>query len=541
MRKVQYCALRIFSFLSRPTRIYQYYFMNYPIGIQSFSKIRESGYLYIDKTKYIPLLLKSSQYVFLSRPRRFGKSLLVSMLESFFKGERKLFDGLAIDSLMPEPWECHPVIHLDFSGEDYNNPEVLEMKLSSFLDRSESSLELQSANKTLSERFRAIVRTLHQSSGSRVVVLIDEYDNPITSAIGNPELQERFRSILYGFYASLKSLDEHLHFCMLTGVTKYGHLSVFSGLNNLLDISLQNEFAGICGITEEELHTLEPGIRCLAAEDNMSVEQAFGLLKEWYDGYHFSKSLIDVYNPFSVMNAVARREVSDYWFQTGTPTILIKTLQSNSPGIEKLNGLKASADMLGNISALNINPVALFYQTGYLTIKDYDKASRLYILGYPNKEVESGLMDNVLNAYGHISDSRVLISDLKSFLEEGKTADFVETLKTFFANIPYDLRRNVEKYENYYHTIFYVLLRLLGMDIDAEYHTSEGSIDIVIKTRLYIYIIELKINGTAEDAMYQIQERDYVAPFARDARKVIKLGIGFAEHTHTIDSYVIEE
>lgn len=372
-------------------------------------------------------------------------------------------------------------------------------------------------------------------------MLIDEYDNPITSAIGNAELQERFRSILYGFYASLKSLDEHLHFCMLTGVTKYGHLSVFSGLNNLLDISLQNEFAGICGITEDELHTLEPGVRSLATEENISVEQAFGLLKEWYDGYHFSKSLVDVYNPLSVMNALARRDVADYWFQTGTPTILIKTLQSHSLGIEKLNGMKASADMLGNISALNINPVALFYQTGYLTIRDYDKASRLYVLGYPNKEVESGLMDNVLNAYGHISDSRVLVSDLKSFLEKGETVKFIETLKTFFANIPYDLRRNVEKYENYYHTVFYVLLRLLGMDVDAEHHTSEGSIDIVIKTKDYIYIIELKINGSADDAINQINERSCAAPFEEDNRQVIKLGIGFAEHTHTIDSYIIEE
>lgn len=515
--------------------------MNYPIGIQSFSKIRESGYLYIDKTNYIPLLLKSSQYVFLSRPRRFGKSLLVSMLESFFKGERNLFNGLAVEKLMPEPWECHPVIHLDLSGEDYKDVKVLEMKLSSFLDRFESKLKLQSANKTISERFRAIVRTLHETTDSRVVVLIDEYDNPITSAIGNPELQERFRSILYGFYSSLKSMDEHLHFCMLTGVTKYGHLSVFSGLNNLLDISLLNEFAGICGITEEELRSLNQGVQFFADEEGLSLDVAFGLLKEWYDGYHFSKSLLDVYNPFSVMNALARREVADYWFQTGTPTILIKTLQKQSLDIEKLNGLKASADMLGNISALSISPVALFYQTGYLTIKSYDKSSRLYVLGYPNKEVESGLMDNILNAYGHVHDSRVLVSDLKSFLEGGETVKFVETLKTFFANIPFDLRRNVEKYENYYHTVFYVLLRLLGLDVDAEYHTSEGSIDIVIKTAEYIYVIELKINGSATDAMSQINSRSYAAPFSKDARKVIKLGIGFAERTHTVDSYIVED
>lgn len=516
--------------------------INYPIGIQTFNKIRQGGYLYIDKTSYIPSLLKSSQYVFLSRPRRFGKSLLISMLESFFKGERELFDGLAIDKLMPEPWESHPVIHLDLSGEDYNDGNVLEMKLNSFLERYESQLELQQANTTISDRFRNIVRTLHETTGSRVVVLIDKYDNPITSAIGKPELQERFRDILYGFYSSLKSIDAHIHFCMLTGVTKYGHLSVFSGLNNLLDISLTDEFAGICGITEDELHSdLDKGVRELATEEEIDVVQAYAYLKEWYDGYHFSKSLLDVYNPFSLMNALARKEVSDYWFQTGAPTILIKLMQNQSMDIAKLNEAKASSDMLGNISTFNINPTALFYQTGYLTIKEYERSSRLFRLGYPNKEVESSLMNSILNAYTHRADSMVLMAELREYLENGQTEFFVKTLKTFFANIPFDLRRNIERYENYYHTIFYVLLRLLGMDVDAEYHTSEGSIDIVIKTSAYIYLIELKINGTAEDAIRQINERQYSAPFASDSRKLIKLGIGFAENTHTIDSYIIED
>lgn len=515
--------------------------MKYPIGIQTFSKIRQDGYLYIDKTSYIPHLLRNSQYIFLSRPRRFGKSLLISMLESFFRGERELFKGLAIDSLMPQSWEKHPVIHFDFSGEDYKDSSVLEMKLNSFLDGYESRLGLRHSAATFSDRFRNIVRTLHETTNSRVVVLIDEYDNPITSAIGNAELQERFRALLYGFYSSLKSLDGHLHFCMLTGVTKYGHLSVFSGLNNLLDISFLNEFAGICGITEEEIHSLSHDVKSLADEEGVSLEKAFDLLKEWYDGYHFSKSLLDVYSPFSVMNALAHREIADYWYQTGTPTILIKALQEHSYEVEKLNGAKATSEMLGNISAFKINPVALFFQTGYLTIRDYDKTSRLYVLGYPNKEVESGLMDNLLNAYGHISDSRVLVTDLKSYLEEAKTVKFVETLKTFFANIPFDLRRKVEKYENYYHTIFYVLLRLLGMDVDAEYHTSEGSIDIVIKTDRYIYIIELKINGTATDAMNQINDRSYATPFSTDSRRLIKLGIGFAQKTHTVDSYIIED
>lgn len=463
------------------------------------------------------------------------------MLESFFKGERDLFSGLDIDRLMPGPWETHPVIHLDLSGENYKDESVLEMKLNSFLERHESHLDIHHSDTTISDRFRNIVRTLHESTGRRVVVLIDEYDNPLTSTIGNPVIHERLRSTLYGFYSSLKSIDAHLHFCMLTGVTKYGHLSVFSGLNNLLDITFLNEFAGICGVTEEELHTqLSEGVDRLAVAEGINTDQAYNLLKKWYDGYHFSKSLLDVYNPFSLMNALARMEVSDYWFQTGTPTILVKLLQSQSMDISRLNGAKASSEMLGNISKLNINAVALFYQTGYLTIKDYDRSSRLFRLGYPNKEVESGLMLSIMNAYGQINDSAVLIAELKEYLENGESEEFVRSLKTFFANIPFDLRRNIEKFENYYHTIFYVLLRLLGMDVDAEYHTSEGSIDIVIKTIRYIYIIELKINGTATDAITQINDRAYATPFCSDHRKMIKIDIGFAEKSHTIDSYIID-
>ncbi len=516
--------------------------LNYPIGLQSFSEIRQGGYVYIDKTQYIVSILQNGKYKFLSRPRRFGKSLLVSMLESFFKGERYLFKGLAVDFLIPEEWEKHPVIHLDFSGEGYSTLEVLENKLDSSLEKYETELGLPHTDYTFSERFRRIVRELHKKFGKRVVVLIDEYDNPITSSIGDSKLQEIIRITLYGFYSSLKSLDDHIHFCLLTGVTKYGHLSVFSGLNNLMDISYMNEFAGICGITEDEIHVnLDNGVKNLASEEGINTEEAYSLLKEWYDGYHFSKSMIDVYNPFSLINALARNEVSDYWYRTGTPTILIRTLQEQSFDISQLNGARASEDMLSNVSALNFNPLALFYQTGYLTIKDYDKKSRLFTLGYPNKEIESGLMDSVLNDWAKITDSKVFVSDLCELLERGKTEEFIKRLKSFFADIPYDLRRNVDHYENYYHTIFYVLLRLIGMDADAEYHTSEGSIDVVIKTANYIYIIELKINGTASYAMNQINGNHYHIPFTSDKRKLIKVGIGFAEVTHTIDSYLIEE
>lgn len=516
--------------------------VNYPIGLQSFSEIRTGGYVYVDKTQYIIPLMRNGKYKFLSRPRRFGKSLLISMLEAFFKGERELFAGLAISKLMPNQWEEHPVVHLDFSGEDYSDEGVLESKLHSNLKRYEEPLGLASAgDSTFSERFRRVVTALHETYARKVVVLIDEYDNPITSAIGSPQLQERFRNALYGFYSSLKSLDDHLHFCLLTGVTKYGHLSVFNGLNNLMDISSMNEFAGICGITSEEMHTaLRPGVQRFAEDAGIDTEQVYAMLKDWYDGYHFSKNMVDVFNPYSVMNALARGEMMNYWYQTGAPAVLVKSIMNDSFDISKLNGALASEDMLNDISAMSVNPIALCYQTGYLTLKAYDPRLRAYTLGYPNKEVESGLMRSFLNELAVKCDSKAIVFELKQQIESGNVESFVSTLKTFFAKIPYDLRRNVERYENYYHSILYVLLRLIGMDVEAEYHTSEGSIDVVMKTAEYIYIIELKINGTATDAIRQINERNYSQPFLSDTRCIIKLGIGFAESSHTIDSYLIE-
>lgn len=513
----------------------------YPIGVQSFEKIRTNGYIYVDKTSYIPLLLRTSPYIFLSRPRRFGKSLLVSMLESFFRGDRCLFKGLAVDSLIPEEWEAHPVIHLDFSGEGYSDLSVVEKKLSTNLERYEAELDLEPGDYTYSERLRRIVWEYRDRGGNSVVILIDEYDNPITSAIGNTKLQEQIRVILYGFYSSLKTLDKHIHFCLLTGVTRYGQLSIFSGLNNLLDISFMNDFAGICGITVEEIYRfLNEGMSQLAVEECIGLEESYGLVKEWYDGYHFSKSMVDVYNPFSLMSALARKEISDYWYRTGTPSIIIRSLKEQSFDISKLNGARATEDMLGNVYSDGINPLSLFYQSGYLTIKDYDKRTRLFTVGYPNREIESGLMSSILNVWSKNPNSRVLISDLTRMLEEGNVKDFILRLQSFFAGIPYDLRRNIERYENYYHTIFYVLLRLIGTDVKAEYHTSEGSIDVLIKTSDYLYIIEIKINGTAEDAINQINEKRYYTQFSLDGRKLIKVGLGFAERTNTIDSYLIE-
>lgn len=514
----------------------------YPIGTQSFGIIRKNNLLYVDKTAYIPRLLSTSRFIFLSRPRRFGKSLLISTLEAYFSNRRELFKGLAIDSLKPGPWEEHVVLHFEFSGRDYNSPDVVLDQLNGSLEIMEKNLEIQPTSNNPAGRFDRIVRTACERSGRGVVILIDEYDNPITSAIGNPDLQEELRRILYGFYSSFKSLDPYIHFCMLTGVTKYGKMSIFSGLNNLKDISFLDDYAGICGITEAELHeNFHPEVEAFAKSMDMSVDKAYAELKHFYDGYHFSGSLIDVYNPFSILNALFDKDFGKYWFATGTPTMLIKALEQVDFDVEKLNGVRTSVDRLGNISNMDLNPVPLFYQTGYLTLKSYDRPNRLCTLGFPNYEVESAFMDNILTIYTKAPETDIFVLDLKNDLEAGDVKDFVSRLNGFLSGIPFDLRKNVGKYENYYHSIFYAIAYLIGVDVAAEYHTAQGSIDLVMRTRDYIYIMELKINGTAEDALAQILEKNYASPFASDPRKILLIGLGFSQKTNTIVSEKVEE
>lgn len=367
--------------------------IKYPIGRQDFKTLRKDGCLYVDKTKYISRLVSYDKYVFLSRPRRFGKSLLVTTIESFFLGQREYFVGLDIDRLIPEEWGEFPVVHLDFSAHNYNSVEVVRNAIDSALSRYEKSLDLTDIPKEFSNRFENIIMEMNRVTGRGVVVLVDEYDNPITSAIGNSTLQEEIRNILHSFYSVLKRLDRYLRFCMLTGVTKYGKMSVFSGLNNLRDISSMDEYAGICGVTEQELReNFDSGVAGLAEKYNISIEETYQLLKSNYDGYHFSESMLDIYNPYSIINALANSKVDNYWFETGTPTLLIKLLETNDIDLETINGAESTMANLGNISTFDVNPLALFYQTGYLTLKAYDREENLYLLGFPNKEVESSFM-----------------------------------------------------------------------------------------------------------------------------------------------------
>ncbi len=515
--------------------------LDYPVSTANFERIRTEGFIYVDKTQYIYSLVSKSGFYFLSRPRRFGKSLLLSTIESYFLGKKELFKGLAIDNLKSGEWLSYPVLHLDLSGKAYVDKNSLTSLLDMHLQAWETEYGIGNPRQAVDERFNVVIETVAAKSGKKIVVLVDEYDSPLSDSIGNEELQELFRDQLHGFYSVLKKTEKHIQFCMLTGVTKFGKVSVFSGLNNLRDISLENKYAAICGITEDELHRyFIAGIEDLADAEGWNVEETLDRLKFNYDGYHFSKSLLDVYNPYSVMNALAKEEIADYWCASGMPTLLSKSLRNIDYNLERLNGIMVSNQMLGNLSVYQTEPVALFYQTGYLTIKSYDRSTNLFTLGYPNREVERGILGDILKLYvPDYGDVNVAITLMRESLKRGEPDKFIDQLKAFLAGIPSKLRTRIAQYENYYHTIFYCIASLIGLDVSVEYNTSEGFIDLLIRTSRYIYIIELKINGNAESAIQQIVDKHYTHPFTTDPRHLYKIGIGFSKETHNIDSFII--
>ncbi|MCH5224369.1 MAG: ATP-binding protein [Muribaculaceae bacterium] len=516
--------------------------IKYPVDSANFRRIREGGFVYVDKTSYIHRMVSKGTYYFLARPRRFGKSLFLDTLAEYFKGSRELFKGLAIDKLQPGDWEEYPVLRFNLSGQAYNEKDILESSLNSDIKKHTRKYEVEIEEENLYSRLLQLIEGINIKTGKKVVILIDEYDSPLTSAIGKPDLQEHYRETLHGFYSVLKKAEEYIQFCMLTGVTRYGKVSVFSGLNNLNDITFENAYAGICGITKEELtQYYDEGIGEFADYKGITKEEAYELLKFHYDGYHFSGCLLDIYNPFSINHALSKKEISDYWCKSGVPTLLSKTLMENDYYVEELTGLKVDSQELSNLSIYHTNPIPLFYQSGYLTLKDYNPRRQRFTLGYPNREVESGILNNILNFYvpGKRSQQNTVYS-LEDAFEDGDPEKVVKILKAFMADIPSKLHMRVDRYENYYHTIFYCLVKLIGLDIDAEYNTSEGFIDIVIKTEKYIYVIELKVNGTAEEALRQIEEKHYCAPFEADPRRLYKIGIGFSTESHSIEDSKIE-
>ena len=511
----------------------------YPIGIQNFEKIRKGGYFYIDKTALIYKMVKTGSYYFLSRPRRFGKSLLISTLEAYFQGKRELFEGLAMEKLEKD-WIKYPILHLDLNTQKYDTPESLEDKLNRTLIEWERLYGAEPAENSLAMRFEGIIQRAYTQTGQRVVILVDEYDKPMLQAIGNEALQKSFRETLKAFYGALKSKDGCIKIGVLTGVTKFGKVSVFSDLNNLDDISMWNEYIELCGISEREIHeNLEAELYEFADARGITYDKLCAELKECYDGYHFTHNSIGMYNPFSLLNAFKRKEFGSYWFETGTPTYLVKLLKKHHYNLERMAHEETDAQVLNSIDSESTNPIPVIYQSGYLTIKGYDEEFGIYSLGFPNREVEEGFMKFLLPFYAHVNQVESPF-EIQKFVREVRSGDydsFFHRLQSFFADTTYELIRDQEVH---YQNVIFILSKLMGFYVKAEYNTSHGRIDMVLQTDKFIYIMEFKLEGTAEEALKQINEKQYALPFEADGRKIFKIGVNFSAKTRNIEKWIVE-
>ena len=487
----------------------------------------------MDKSDLIYRLATTGKYYFLSRPRRFGKSLLVSTMEAYFQGKKELFQGLAIEQLEKD-WTDYPVLHLDLSGKTYNKPEDLDMILDMHLCQWEKAIGMQTLYPEPDLRFQTIIDTAYESTGKQVVILIDEYDKPLLDSVGNEPLREAFRSRLQGFYSVMKSQDGKLRFGFLTGVTKLGKLSIFSGLNNLNDISMDWEFSSLCGISESELHAyFDHEVAAMAQANRLTKEECYAKLKDYYDGYHFCENADDIYNPFSLLSALRKKRFSDYWYETGTPTFVVKALRNGKFNLEDLTLEGVPASALGGVNADDSDPVPVLYQSGYLTIKSYDERWERYSLKYPNKEVERGFMEGLARIYTP-SLSYNTPFDIRKFVEDfekGDTESLMKRFEAFFADADYEI---VGDAELYFQNTMYVMCKLMGQYTQVERHTSNGRMDIVVQTDQYIYIMELKMDASADEALKQIEDKGYAKPFAADSRKLFKIGVDFSSQTRRI-------
>ena len=512
--------------------------MKYPIGIQQFEKLREDEWVYVDKTRQIYELVQGGSCYFLSRPRRFGKSLLLSTLEAYFQGKKHLFEGLAIENLEKE-WTVHPVLHLDLNAKPFTKLQDLYDLLNAQLYLYEQEYESVAIDTSIEGRFRALIRAAKLKTGRNVVVLVDEYDKPMLQAIGNEELQTEFRNALKAFYGVLKSADGDLRFAMLTGVTRFSKVSVFSDLNNLEDISMMPQYHDICGISEKELHaTFDAEVGELAQANGQTKEEAYLELKRRYDGYHFCGDTQGLYNPFSLLLALKNMCYGSYWFSTGTPTYLVELMKEVDLNPSELSGYEAATSELESVQARVDNPIAVLYQSGYLTIKSCDKRFGTYRLDYPNEEVKEGFVNFLLPYYSYSKSAKhtTIISQFVMSLEKGDADRFMQLMQSLMADTPYELIRDLE---NHYQNVMYIITKLMGLYIQAEYRTSRGRIDLLIGTDKYVYIIELKLDGSAEEALSQINAKDYALPFSVDGREVVKIGANVTSETRNLERWVM--
>ena len=512
---------------------------NLPIGIQDFESLINDGYLYVDKTALMYRLVSTGRYYFLSRPRRFGKSLLISTLKAYFLGKKDLFKGLAVEQL-EQKWTVHPVLHLDLNTDNYDSKAALDDRIALSLDNWEKLYGRNELEKSFGARFEGVIQRAYEKTGERVVILVDEYDKPLLQAIGDDKLQDTFRTTLKSFYGALKSKDDCIKFAMLTGVTKFGKVSVFSDLNNLKDISLDNRYYNLCGIDEGELHgVFEPYVQRLADSQNITLDKAYSELKRNYDGYHFSKNMVGMYNPFSLLNAFDSLEIGNYWFETGTPSYLVELMQDQDMKLWNITKKLVSSDVLNSVDIATTEPISVIFQSGYLTIKGYKNEYDGYLLGFPNEEVKRGFLRYLIPRYTSVRPSDTAF-EIESFVEEVKGGDisgFMTRLESFFANTPYDLIKDTE---NHYQNVLFILCNLCGLYTKAEFHTSNGRVDMTIETPDYVYVFEFKYNGTAEEAMSQIKEKNYAQPFLASGKKIALIGANFSGETRNIEKYLDE-
>ena len=526
-----------------------------PISTQSFEKLRNQGDLYVDKTQYIEKLLLLGNVFFLSRPHRFGKSLFLSMLKAYFEGRKELFEGLYIAEREEEiarqqkrePWEESPVLYFDFNAKDYLTGKPLRERLSLQLDFLEEQFDIKSKYNAPDDRFIYLIRMIYQTTQKQVVILIDEYDKPLLETVNNEELSLANRSLLKAFYEVLKQCDQYIRFAFLTGITKFSKTTLFSGVNNLIDITLEDDYAGICGFTEGELDQFAPEIKRLAEKQKSSVEKTRARLKKEYDGYCFAEDGVHVYNPYSLLKVLATSKYKHYWFENATPSYLVNYLKRTQvfmPDLETDLKLDESA-----IQDFRYNDddsvIPLLFQSGYLTIKKYSPQTQLFLLGYPNEEVRYGFLRELLPLYSSLKreNIRATVEELYEYFNEGNLAAAMIKIEEILAGILYGNIPNGEEgrplREQYYQSVLYAVFRLLGIRAQAEVVCATGRIDMLVTTRKHVYIFEFKVNtqGSAQDAIDQIKERGYLKKIRATKRPIHLVGVSFDEKTRNVGEW----
>ena len=521
----------------------------YPVGIQTFSRIRREGYLYVDKTDLVWQLAHYATYVFMSRPRRFGKSLLTSTLKSYFRGERELFEGLKIMELEQE-WEQYPVLHFDLSGAKHLPPVLVKEELTNLLDPYEKVYGENPKETTPGMRLAGLIDRAYEKTGKQVVVIIDEYDAPLLDVLHEKEVLTEMREVMQEFYKRLKQQEPKIKLCFITGITKFSQLSIFSTINNITNVTMDTMFSAICGITEEELSTvMKEDIERLAGIQGLSYEQMHHKLKERYDGYHFTKNSPEIYNPFSLLKAFQQREVANYWFESGTPTFLIHQMQHFKTDIMSLDRMEVPASAFDQPTENMKSALPLLYQSGYLTIKDYDREGEMYYLSIPNQEVRIGYVKGLLPTYTGLDDADVQAGFALKFWRALKKGDIelaMQEMKAYLAGIPYveGFKKKLEEVaaaEGFYEYTMYLIFSMLNVYARTQVKVAGGRIDMVVWMPDTTYVFELKVNGTAEEALQQINDKGYAFPYKTEGRKVVKVGVKFNADTRVPEEWVVKE